>query len=75
MVTLFFLKTPIDLKAPDNKPVGILFFLLSPTVRAHLHLFSRLAAALHDAGFKAALARKAGLEDILREARRIEIAP
>lgn len=75
MVTLFFLKEPIDLKAPDTKPVGTFFFLLSPTVRTHLHLLSRLAVALRDEGFKGALARKAGLEDILREARRIEDMP
>ncbi|MDD5630360.1 MAG: PTS sugar transporter subunit IIA [Elusimicrobia bacterium] len=72
LATLFFLKEPIDLKAPDARPVGALFFLLSPTVRVHLLLLSRLAVALRDEGFKAVLERRAGAEDIVREARRVE---
>ena len=71
-VTLFFFKEPVDLGAPDAKPVGAMFFVLSPTVRAHLHILSRLAAALRDGGLKTALARQAGPEDILREVRRVE---
>ncbi len=43
MVTLFFLEHPIDFGAIDGQPVFALFMLISPTVRAHLHLISRLA--------------------------------
>ena len=38
MVTLCFLETPIDFGSLDGKPVTTLFTLISPTVRAHLHL-------------------------------------
>ncbi len=54
-ITLCFLRTPIDFEAPDGKPVRILFTLTTPTVRSHLHLLSRLAYALRDPAFKAAL--------------------
>ena len=39
---------PVDFRAVDGKPVRILFTLLSPSVRAHLQLLSRLAFALND---------------------------
>lgn len=71
-VTLFFFDEPLELGAPDGKPVGTFFFVISPTVRDHLHILSRLAAALHDQGFRAALERRAGPQDILRELRRVE---
>ena len=46
--------------------------LLSPTVRAHIHLLSRLSFALRDEGFKAAINRQARREKIIGEAARIE---
>ncbi len=72
LVTLLFFQAPVDLGAPDGIAVGTMFFLLSPTVRAHLQILSRLAAALRDPGLKAALTRQAPAADILREVRRIE---
>ena len=42
MITLCFLEKPVDFGALDGKPVHALFSLISPTVRAHLHLLSRL---------------------------------
>jgi PTS system nitrogen regulatory IIA component len=64
-VTLCFLENPIDFKAIDGQPVNILFTLISPSVRAHLHLLSRLAFVLHNADFKALLYRQASREEIL----------
>ena len=72
MVTLCFLAQPIEFGAMDGQPVHTLFSVISPTVRAHLHLLSRLAFALRDAGFKAALLARQAPETILREARRVE---
>jgi PTS system nitrogen regulatory IIA component len=37
-ITLCFLEKPVDFGAIDGKPVHALFSLISPTVRAHLHL-------------------------------------
>ena len=50
------------------------FTLVSPTIRGHLLLLARLSAALFDAGFKAAVLRRAGRDEILAEARRVEAA-
>jgi PTS system nitrogen regulatory IIA component len=72
LISLCLLAAPIEFGAVDGKPVHALFSLISPTVRTHLHLLSRLAFALRDPGFKAAVTRRASAEDILKEARRVE---
>ena len=72
MVTLCFLERAVDFGALDGKPVFALFSLVSPTVRAHLRLLSRLAFGLHSARFKDAVLRQASREDIFEEARRVE---
>jgi len=64
-VTLCFLENPIDFHAIDGKPVNILFTLISPSVRAHLHLLSRLGFVLHNPDFKALLHRQASREELL----------
>lgn len=74
MISLCFLEQPIDFGALDGKPVHALFSLVSPTVRAHLRLLSRLSFALHDPGFKRAVARQASRDEILEEGRRVEAA-
>ncbi|MBI2931206.1 MAG: PTS sugar transporter subunit IIA [Planctomycetes bacterium] len=73
-LALCFLERPIDFAAPDGKPVDTLFMLMTPTVRAHLHLVSRLMYALNDAEFKSVLRRRGAAEEIFREARRVEAA-
>lgn len=72
MITLCFLEHPIDFDALDGKPVHSLFTIVSPTIRAHLHLLSKLAFALRDPQFKAVLSRQGGREDILGQAQLIE---
>lgn len=47
-IPVFFLKKPVDFNAVDGRPVGILFFLFSPTIQVHLHLLSRLSFILRD---------------------------
>jgi nitrogen PTS system EIIA component len=54
--------------------VTTLFTLISPTVRAHLHLLSRLGFALHDAAFKDTVLRQAGREEILAALEQVEKA-
>lgn len=72
MITLCFLAQPVDFNAIDGKPVDALFSLICPTVRAHLRLLSRLSFALHDDRFKRVIARQAGRDDVLAEAKRVE---
>lgn len=54
-ITLCFLETPIEFGSIDGQPVDILFSMVSPTVRMHLHLLARLGFVLRNPGFKAAL--------------------
>jgi PTS system nitrogen regulatory IIA component len=71
-LSLCFLERPVPFGALDGLPVGALFVILSPTVRTHLHLLSRLAFALQDPGFAAAVAGQAGREALLAEAARVD---
>jgi len=72
MITLCFLEQAVDFGALDGKPVQIVFSLISPTVRAHLRLLSRLSFALQDPGFKAVVTRQGARDEIFAEAQRIE---
>ena len=65
VVTLCFLERPVEFGALDGRAVTTLFTLISPTVRAHPHLLSRLGFALRDADFKAAVTQQASREQIL----------
>lgn len=71
-ITLCFLERPIEFDAIDGQPVHTLFTLISPTVRAHLHMLSRLAFALHDAGFHEVIAGQGSRDAILAAAREVE---
>jgi PTS system nitrogen regulatory IIA component len=73
-ITLCFLARPVAYSARDDKPVHTLFAMVCPTARAHLHLLARLAFALRDPEFRAAVERRAPPGDILRQARRLEDA-
>lgn len=72
MVTLFFLEHPVDFGAIDGQPVFALFMLISPTVRAHLHVISRLAYTLRDPTFREVIRRQGLREEILEAARGME---
>lgn len=71
-ITLCYLATPIPFDAIDGQPVHTIFSMISPTIQGHLQLLARLSWALHDARFKALVARRAAAEEILAEAGRIE---
>jgi PTS system nitrogen regulatory IIA component len=71
-ISLCFLGRPVDFGAFDGKPVFAIFLLISPTVRMHLHLLSRLSFALHDPQLRAAIERRAAAGEILAEFQRVE---
>ena len=73
-ITLCFLEHPIDFRAIDGQPVNILFTLISPTVRAHLHLLSRLSFALKNQEFRDVLKRQASREELMEAVVRAETA-
>jgi len=70
--TLCFLAHPVDFGSLDGRPVSVLFTLVSPTVRAHLHLLSLLSFTLRDPRFKSAVLRQATREEILEAAANAE---
>ena len=71
-VTLCFLEHPVDFKALDGQPVNILFTLISPTVRSHLHLLSRLGFILKHPPLRQALEQQASRETIAATLRQAE---
>ena len=71
-VTLCLLEQPVDFGAMDGEPVFALFTVLSPTIRGHLHLLSRTAFVLRDAGVLRALRDEASRDALLSEIRRVE---
>jgi nitrogen PTS system EIIA component len=71
-VTLCFLENPIDFGSLDGKPVATLLTLISPTVRAHLQVLSRLTHLLRFDELKAALRLPAMRGDILATVDRLE---
>jgi PTS system nitrogen regulatory IIA component len=73
-ITLCTLAAPVDFGAPDGQPIHTVFAIVSPTIPAHLQLLAKLAAALHDADFKAAVLRRAPYDEILKHARRLDEA-
>jgi PTS system nitrogen regulatory IIA component len=71
-ITLCFLKAPVDFKALDGKPVFILFTLLSPSVKKHLAILSRLAFCLQNTKLQELLHHQNSPEQILAEIRVLE---
>lgn len=51
VITTCFLENPIDYHAIDDRPVFVLFLLISPTVKLHLHMLSRLSYCIRDRNF------------------------
>ncbi len=72
LVLLCFLRSPIDFKALDGQLVDVLFTMLSPSVRAHLQLLSKLAFVLHDETLRTLLRERAPSEEILARVRYLE---
>ncbi len=72
MLTLCFLERPIDFGAMDGKPVHTLFTIVSPTVRAHLHLLSKIAFAVRQPAFWRAIAKQGSREEILKQAEAVD---
>ena len=64
-ISLCFLKNPIDFDAVDGQPVTILFTLVTPNVKAHLHLLAKLAFLLHDQPFQKLLHRPGSEAEIM----------
>ena len=71
-IALCFLAQPVDFGALDGKPVQILFTIITPSIRMHLHLLSKLAYCLRDPRLRQILARERNPEAIVNVVREIE---
>ncbi|HWQ90751.1 MAG TPA: PTS sugar transporter subunit IIA [Clostridia bacterium] len=71
MIALCFLENPVNFGALDGEPVRVLFTLISPSVKTHLHLLSRLSFSLRDSRFKDLIHHQAGRDEILAGVRRV----
>ena len=69
-ICVVYLKKPIDMKAPDEREVFVMFILLAHNSQIHLKVLSSLAALFRDPKFKKALeahADEAVLSSIIKE--------
>jgi len=73
-ITLCFLEQPVDFGALDGMPVRALFLLVTPTIRTHLHLLSRLSAALHDPELNRLVREQGSRDEILAAFERAQAA-
>jgi nitrogen PTS system EIIA component len=72
IVLVSFLERPVDFRAIDGVPVRVLITLLSPSVRVHLELLSRLSYALHDRALLKLLEKPDTPKDLLDRLEEIE---
>ncbi|RPI62721.1 MAG: helix-turn-helix domain-containing protein [Planctomycetaceae bacterium] len=75
IVSLNFLENPIDFQAIDGKPVHTLFTIISPTIKAHLSLLSKLAYGLQQGSpFSDVIIQKDSQDNILNQAHLLEMS-
>lgn len=72
LVGLCFLRQPIEFGAVDGQPVHTVFAIISPSIKGHLHLLSRLALALKHEGFAAAVRQRLPTAEVLGRCREAE---
>lgn len=71
LVAICFLEQEVDFGALDDRPVRVLLPLVTPSVKSHLQLLSRLSFALRDPDFKELLDRQANREELQEGVRRL----
>jgi len=59
-IVVVYLKDPIEMKAPDERPVSTMFILLTHNSQVHLKVLSTLAGLFRSLRFRRALEEHAG---------------
>lgn len=59
-IIVVYLKNPMDMNAPDERPVTTMFILLTYNSQVHLKVLSSLAGLFRSARFRKALEDRAG---------------
>ena len=73
-VAVAFLRQPLDFGAIDGAPVSTIFTIMTPTIKAHLYILSRLAMAVRTPQWHEALLRAAPTDELLTVLEKIEKA-
>jgi len=73
LVSICFLETPIDFQSMDGRPVHTLFTIVSPTIKAHLNLLSKISYGLRDDSFSGEIVYNGSREKILQAAADLDI--
>ncbi|MBF0231536.1 MAG: PTS sugar transporter subunit IIA, partial [Desulfamplus sp.] len=73
IIVTCFLEKNVDFEAIDDKPVSVLFLILSPTVEHHLNLLSRLSFCLRDRDFMSFVRQKPDTDSLLGRIKEMEI--
>ncbi|MFI5344779.1 MAG: PTS sugar transporter subunit IIA [Elusimicrobiota bacterium] len=71
VLTLCFLEKPVDFGSADGRPVHTLFALVTPTIRVHLSLLSKISRSLHDEAFRSLLRARAPAPELLARLREL----
>ena len=58
-ICIVYLKNPIDMNAPDEREVSVMFILLTYNSQVHLKILSQLAELFRNSRFRRALGEKA----------------
>jgi PTS system nitrogen regulatory IIA component len=74
LVALFLLRHPVDFESIDRKPVHAVFFVVSPSVPAHLRILAELGFALRDPELRELLRIQAPDDRLLRRFRELSEA-
>lgn len=64
-IAVVYLKNPIDMKAPDNIKVYVMFILLTQNPQTHLQILSSLAGLFQKQKFRSLLEKNASEEELV----------
>ena len=71
-IATFFLEKAVDFHSLDHRPVFVLFILICPSIKIHLHLLSRLSFCLRNDDFIAFLNQRPSAEALMERVSTIE---
>ena len=71
-ICVVYLKKPIDMQAPDEREVFVMFVLLTQNSQVHLKVLTELAALFRNLRFRKALETHAGEAEILSLIRELD---
>ena len=74
MIVTCFLEKSVDFDSIDDRPVSVLFLLLSPTIENHLNLLSRLSFCLRNSDFMEFIRQKPEPDFLLNRVKEMEIS-